>query len=223
MSSLTGLLFVGYDVLSTTLSAVKGMILAQLGDSKNQAVESDGAEIWGPGGFLFRPSKAVVGGVACQALGFRRSDRDVIIGLKDARGQALAANLLDGELCLYAPGTDGTAQGRILIKANGTIALYTAQGNASGGPSVTIQANASDGSIKLANQYGTISMDSSGIKIGFKNGGAIQLDANGISLIGQAIGLNGASVSLGANATQPVVWGPSGVSGVGSTSVKVAV
>lgn len=220
--SISGLIHIGLDILGTTVNAATKRILAQIGDVVKEAVDSDGVEWWQHVGLASRPPKPEAKKQAAQAVVLKTSDRDVAIASVDQRGLSLYGNLEYGETCLYAAGEDGEGQARILLKANGNIALYTAEGNVEGGGSVTIQCN-SDGELHLGSSYGGISVTADGIVIAHSSGAAIQLNSSGITLIGTGIALNGGSVSLGANATMPVVWGPAGISGVGSTSVKVAI
>ena len=221
VSKISDIIIFGIDVLKTTVNAVTKTITAQIGDVVSQSVTSQDAEWWQHVGFASRPPAPSAGVSACQTVALRRSDRDACIASRDLRGLALYGSLGDGETCVYAPGKDGKGQARALFKANGNVAIFTLQGNTAGGQPITIQANATDGSIQMANQYGAISIAADGIKIMFGTSG-ILLASSGITLIGQQIALNGASVSLGANAVLPVVWGPLGISGVGSTSVTVA-
>lgn len=220
--TLGGMIEVGLDILSSVVSAATKRILVQTGDVAKESTETDNAEWWQHIGFASRPAKPEAGKKAAQAVVLKTSDRDVAVASVDQRGLNLYGNLGHGETCVYAAGEDGTSQARILLKNNGNVALYTAQGNAEGGASVTIQCN-SDGEIHLGSSFGGISITESGIVIAHADGSAIQLNSAGITLIGTGIALNGASVSLGANAAMPVVWGPAGISGVGSTSVKVAI
>ena len=223
---LNTLIEVGLDILSTTISKTTGSILAQLGNVVAGTTDSDNAEIWGPGGggFISRPSNPTPGQAACQAVKYSASDRDVIIASRDLRGQLLAGNLQPGESCMYGGGATGASQGRILCKADGSVAIFTTQGNAAGGTGVTFQV-LPDGSINMGGPFGGITINSSGISIVHSSGSGLLLNAAGATLSGQAVAINGGSVSLGAGATPatPVVWGPVGISGVGSTSVFCAI
>jgi hypothetical protein len=221
--SINGIFAIGVDILKTVRDTVTNTILAQIGSVTEEYSASDNAEWWQHVGLSSRPSVPVAKTSAAQAIAIRCSDRDRVIASRDVRGQQIYGQLGDGETCLYAGGTDGKAQGRVFVKANGNVCMYTAQGNAVGGQSVTLQTNA-DGSIVAANQYGAITLSSAGLKIAIGTTAGITIDMQGnVAIIGLAIALNGSSVSLGANAVMPVCWGPVGISGVGSTSVKVAI
>jgi len=66
-------------------------------------------------------------------------DRDTCptaIGSRDLRNQSFYGNLGPGETVLYAAGPQGTSQGRIILKADGSISIYTTNDNTSGGTAV---------------------------------------------------------------------------------------
>lgn len=203
MSLIGQFLLIGINVLKTTVDTTTKTILAQLGDVIGSDVEGDNAEWWQHVGFSSRPSNPVAGVSAAEAIGIRASDRDLCFGSRDLRSQGIYGSLSDGETCVWAGGSDGAAQGRILLKANGNVSVYTAQGNVAGGPSVTMQANA-DGSINLASQYGAIQISNAGIKLMFGNSSGIQCDANGVTFIGTNLGINASSVGLGSVPVQGV-------------------
>jgi len=206
--SLTSL-FAIVDVLGTRIVTATKTILAQLGDVIGEQTESDDAEWFQQPGFVSRPPKAVPGQKATQAVAIRRSDNDIIIAARDSRAAELAANLDDGESCIYAAGPDGTGQARILVKGSGAVSLYTAQGNAAGGASCTIQLTA-DGAIQLASPKGAIAISADGSIKALTSttpAAGLALDGTGVTLIGQAMALNGASVGLGAAPVHPVAYG----------------
>lgn len=215
-----GLFQIGIDILKTVLGKAN-TILAQTGDVVNESAESDNVEWWSHVGFLSRPSKPTAGQAACQGVVIRQGDHDACVASRDRRGQELAGSLSDGETCIYAAGPNGTSQGRILLKGNGSVSIYTAKGNVPGGASCTIQCNTD--SIKMANEHGGISIDENGVKLLTSGGSGIQIGKDGkVAIIGTEMAVNAGSVSLGANAVLPVIWGPAGIAGVASTSVKVA-
>jgi hypothetical protein len=101
---------------------------------------------------------------------------------------------------VYAPGADGTGQARILLKANGNIALYTTKGNAAGGSSVTIQANA-DGTVHIGSEFGGVSITDGKISMLSASGSGVEMSAAGMTLVGQTITANGSVVLGDASAT----------------------
>jgi len=133
LRDVVGFLFdFGVDVLGTVLDQVTGVIVAQLGDATTEAPNSKDAEWWQHAGFASRPAPPVTGGAACQAVIFRRPDRDVVIATRDTRGTSILGNLAAGEACLYAPG----AQGRLNLKADGSARAQTTDDNTPTGKTV---------------------------------------------------------------------------------------
>jgi len=222
VSKLADLFDIGVDILNTIRDTVTQSILAQTGDVIGESVFGDRAEWWQHVGFASRPPKPTKGKAAAQGIQIKRSDRDAVIASRDTRGQTIYGALGDGETAIYASGANGTSQGRVLIKDDGSVNLYTTQGNSSGGSSILIQASPTGCSI--ATPWGAFTMDSNGIKIGTTGGAGIQLGADGtVAIIGTTVALNGGGVSVGANASMPAIYGPAGVAGIASTSVKIAI
>ena len=226
MSKFSAVFDIGVDILSSAIDKVTKTILVQTGSVTESIPRSDNAELWQQCGFASLPANPIGGTSAAQGIAIRCSDRDRVIATRDTRGQAIYGSLSPGETCVYAGGPDGKAQGRALFKANGSVTLYTAQGNVAGGPSVTVQLNATDGSIAAANQYGALSLGPNGFQIAMKGGAGFMMDlAGNVSLVGGLGGsavVNASAVSIGANATLPACVGPAGISAIGSTSVKIA-
>lgn len=218
----SGNFLTGVDLLGSVVDPATGTIILQTGDVANQFSEADNVESWQTTGVISRPSNPQPGtpNGACQGFIVRQSNNDVCLATRDIRSQKIAGSLQPGETCVYAAGVDGNAQARLLLKANGNAALYTSQGNTQGGASIMVQVNATSG-ITLSTPWGALSIGQDGIKLAWGGGSAIQLNDAGITLIGQGIALNGANVSLGANAVTPVLVG-TGPTGIGSTSVKAA-
>jgi hypothetical protein len=218
---------VGLDILSTTVNATTKKILAQTGDASKESTDTDGVEWWQQVGFASRPPKPEAGKKAAQGVVLKTSDRDVCVASQDLRGLDLYGNLGHGETCVYAPGETGTAQGRMLVKSDGSVHLYTKQGNTSDGTGMTIQLDAANGAIRLLNPDGFgIIIDSDGISL-TTGAAALTLGADGtISLVGTgACQIDGTSICLGSIAA-PVVngvcVGPAGLVAVSSTKVLAA-
>lgn len=211
----------GVDCLGTSVDPSTGTIIVATGDVNNQFHETDNVELWGPVNWIARPSNPTPGETnkSCQFLVLRESDNDKAFGARDLRLQ-LNGQVNAGEFMACAGGEDGKSQGRILGKSSGTIAMYTSEGNVEGGGSIAIQVNATDG-VALSTPWGAITIGPDGLKIVWGSSG-IQLNNDGITLIGQGIAVNSGNVSLGAGAILPALYGPTGVAGVASTSVKIA-
>ena len=201
---------VGLAVVGSTVSKATGAILLTLADTFHQTQESVTAELWNPGGWLYRPSNPApikndgTSGAsstgAAEAFTIRRGDRDIVLGLRDERGQKLAGNLGPGAFCAYAPGPTGNSQGRILGKGDGSIAMYALQGNVQGGASVTVQVLPS-GNINIAGPFGGISISNGNVTMLSAGGGGVQLSSSGVAITGQTVTVNGSVVLGDAGAT----------------------
>lgn len=190
---------IGIGILRTVIADTKA-IMVQTGDAATNTVEADYVEWWQHVGFISRPPKAEAGKRSAEAVAIRQHGNDVIIASRDLRGLELAGALQEGETCVYAPGTDGTAQGRILLKADGSVAIYTLEGNAAGGASCTIQVRPS-GEIHLASPLGGISITSDKLTLLSAAGSGVECSASGVSIVGNTNIINGSVVLGDATAT----------------------
>ncbi len=183
------------DVLRTSISAKTKRILAQTGSVTGRTLETVQSEWWQSVGFISRPSKPNPGKEAARCIALRRGNVDAIIASEDDRGLALKGTLLEGETCIYAAGETGTGQARILLKADGAVAIYTLQGNVAGGPSCTIQVLPS-GEIHIASPYGGMSVTATKTTVLNATGSGMEMSAAGTNLLGITNVING-SVVLG--------------------------
>ncbi len=197
---LSGLIQVGFDVLTTTVDKTTKKITAQLGSVTGKTTDTDGAEWWQHYGFASRPPKPKSGKEAAQAVVVRMGDHDVVIASQDLRGLALYGNLDHGETAIYAAGEDGKGQARILLKKDGSVSMYTLQGNAEGGSSCTIQLLAS-GEINLASPLGGVSIKDGKITLLSAAGAGVELSSSGVNLLGPTVMANGSVVLGDASAT----------------------
>jgi hypothetical protein len=78
---------------------------------------------------------------------------------------------------MFGGGVDGNAQGRLMCKANGAVVMYTTSNNLPGGTGVTVYCGPDK--IQLANQYGGISIDATGITISIGGAALTLTPANG--------------------------------------------
>lgn len=197
----------GSDILSTEVSS-NGMVLAQIGDCVGNYVEGNDSEFWQHVGFCSRPSAANAGKSACQALAMEQGSSDIVFATRDTRVGKIYGDLKPGETCLYAAGPDATeiGTGRVLLKDDGTtstVSILTQKDNSESGVPVIIQVSSEGKVIINAGENGAITIDADGIKI--VSAKDVQIGASeNVTLIGQSLALNGANVSLGANATDTV-------------------
>lgn len=183
---------VGIGILRTFIADTKA-IMAQTGDAATGEVEADNVTWMQHVGLISRPPKPVAGKQSAEAVSLRFHDHDVIVASRDLRGLELAGQLGEGETCIYAAGPDGQGQARLLVKGDGAIAMYALKGNAPGGDSVTMQLLPS-GEIHLAGPFGGMSIVDGKVTMLSASGSGVQLDASGVSLLGQTIVANGTVV-----------------------------
>ena len=193
-----------YDIMATDKDDVTNTITCQLGNAITADVVTEGAEMWFPPGIASRPSEVQENpDDAAQAIAISRSDQDVIIATRDVRSQQVYGQLKAGETCLYAPGTDTKGQARILLKADGSINLYTKEQNLEGLQGLGIFINAQQNSISILNSNGAgIIINDDGIQLVSKGGASGLKISDKIELTGNATVANlkvigGASVGAG--------------------------
>jgi hypothetical protein len=223
--SLSGLFQVGIDILKSKISAVTKAVLVQTGDVANESPEADNVEWWQHAGFVSLPSDPKAKQAACQGVIIRRGDHDVCIASRDLRGLELAGQLKTGETCLYGGGSDGKAQGRMLIKQNGSVNIYTRKDNSPTGTGMGIFVNPEDDSISIVNSkgYGLL-IKSDGVYLTSGDAGlslkgdSAKLVATGQTQVDGAGILIGAAGVPGANSA---LAGVSGVAGVASSKVLI--
>jgi len=215
---------IGLHVLKTTISGTAKTVLAQLGNVAGAGVpESDTAEWWQHDGFMSLPPTATPGASASETVTISRGGRDVVIASRDLRGQQLAGSMQPGETCLYAAGADGKGQSRILLKANGSINLYTRKGNTDSGGGLALMLDPSTDQITMVNSQGYgIIIDSTGVKLTSKGAGLTLTSEGNATLVGKGkTQVDGGGVVIGSNAVTGINSALTGVTGVsGKASVK---
>lgn len=198
---------IGVDILNTSVSTKTRKILAQTGSNVGQGqVDADNVEWWQHVGFASRPAKPVKGKEAAQALVVRTGTIDAAIASQDLRSLPVYGELDHGETCLYAGGVDGKAQGRVLLKKDGSVNIFTKSGNTSGGNGMGIFVNP-DGSISIASHNGAaVLIETDGSLKLFNGSGGIQIKADGSVNVASSgkLQVSGASVTLGGPAAQPI-------------------
>ena len=193
-----------WDMLGATRDPVTNTLLVQIGSVSEELPECDNAEFWQHVGFASRPAKPEAKKSAAQCLALRFGDRMRTIASRDIRGQAIYGNLDDGETCLYAGGPDGTAQGRLMLKKDGSVTMMTTDDNTSTGHTVkrSISPNPLQGIVDFS-PWGSAKLNQTGYHIMTASGA--RLDGGGMSAPGvpSALGsywtLSAASCSLQAS------------------------
>lgn len=227
VSSLSDLFLIGIDILKTKLDSATKTIFAQLGSVTEEYPSGhDENEWWQHVGFASRPAIPTPKHKAAQCVAIRHSERDVVIASRDTRSQTIYGSLGEGETCVYAAGADGNSQGRVLLKDNGSVNLYTREGNSPTGGGIAIMMSAEEDSISIVNSkgYGII-INADGVKLTANNSG-LTLDSGGkIKLVGKGqTQVDGSTVLLGSIAVpvaNSALKGPSGA--LGTASLKVLV
>lgn len=221
--SFSELFKIGKDILRTTVDRVTNSITAQIGDVVSNLVESNNSEWWQHIGFASRPSNPVAGKSAAQTIAITGSENDICIASKDVRGQSIYGNLQPGETCIYASGKNGTSQGRILLKDDGSINIVTNSNNTEDGKTVMLRVSPTE--ILLSNEFGAICINENGLQLRSKNGAIVSLKdettGTSIGLVADKIAVTGGSVGIGANPlpTNTACFGPGGAATAPSTSV----
>lgn len=209
-------------ILSSAKTADNGSVLLQTGDAATGFVENDSVEHWQQPGLQSLPPNPVPGQSGTQAVVFRQTDTDICIATREIRGQQNSGNLGPGETMLYAAGADGTSQGRILLKNDSSVNIYTSA--SAGATGMAIMVTPSSDTISLVNAAGfgiIISPDGITLTAGDS---ALTLGASGaISLVGKGqTQIDGTSVVLGSIAVpglNSVLTGVTGIAGVASTKI----
>lgn len=218
-------------VLGTELVDKTKKILAKIGSVTGEGqTDSDKVEWWQHAGFASRPAKPNKDKEeATGALVLRIGRYEIAFASQDNRTNVIYGALKDGETCVFGGGADGKSQGRILIKDDGSVSIYSRAGNAEAGDGLMINLDASNDTIRLLNSTGNgIIIDPDGVKItSGGSGSSLTLNSSGTcSLVatGQCQ-VDGSTVLLGSIAA-PVVnavcVGPAGLVAVASSKVLCA-
>jgi hypothetical protein len=178
---------VGVDVMIATVDAVTGILTAQIGDASKGIADSSSAEIWQTWGFASMPSPPTPGSTGAQALVMKRGVLDILFAGRDARAGQIYGNMKAGEACVFATGADGKAQGRVLLKQDGSITLYTTDTNAAGGNAVFLRVSPTNG-LEFVSPWGKLSLGPNGYHC---TAGAAHVSMGSVS------GLPGAMAALG--------------------------
>lgn len=183
------------DVLRSDLDDDK-VIVYSIGKIENN--EADAGEpcldFSMPFGYFARPSNPIPGAGDSQDIAnvliLEQPDRDFIVGQFDQRFIAQYGALEPGEVMIYAPGADGLSQGKILLKANGSLNLMTTVGNTKDGKNAGIFI-APSGQISLVGKGTGLVLDEGGDVQMFNTAGAA------FSTVGANAMVTGTKIVLG--------------------------
>jgi hypothetical protein len=161
----------GRDVMSATIDSVTGIVSAQFGDAVAGVAESSNCEVWQQWGYASLPSPPSAGQNGAQAIAIKRGVLDIIFGGRDARAGQIYGNLKAGEVCVFATGVDGNGQGRVLLKQDGSVTLFTTDSNTKSGNAVFFRVSPTDG-LTFSSPWGSMRLGPNGF----------HLDASGVAL-----------------------------------------
>lgn len=181
------------QILRTTVTD-GGKILAQLGtvnDAGTAETDSENADWIQQVGIASRPSLAQPGSTspAAYAVTVPGGDRDTCIGSQDVRCLDIYGNLAEGETCVFAAGKDGKSQGRVIIKDDGSVTLYTTDTNTKAGAAVALRISPTGG-LEFTSQWGSLVLDETGFHVKTKAGPRIDMGA--VTVPGVPAALSGA-------------------------------
>lgn len=174
---LRSLFQVGVDILTTFRNGVTNKILAQTGHVVGEVADGDNVEWWQHVGFASRPSKPDKGKAAAQAVVMRRGDHDVAFASQDVRGTEIYGNLDHGETCVYGPGIDGKAQGRVIWKKDGSVNIFTTDDNTKDGRSVYFRVAPNE--FVFVAPWGKLTWDPTGLHASHASGASMNMGGIG--------------------------------------------
>lgn len=210
-------------VLKTHLADKTKRILATIGSVVGEGLtDASNVEWFQHVGFASRPANAVLGKESAEAVVVRSGGQDYAIASFDARALDVYGSLGPGEVTLFGIGADGTAQGRLLIKGDGSINIFTKKGNEKSGTGMGIFVR-SDGSIDVLSHSGAALMVGSDGTVKMFNGScAVQLKAGKAEINGGSqLALSGASVAIGGPAGLPIAIAPQTVAAIAALQVEI--
>ena len=165
------------DILKTDVDPTTGSIVVQTGRVLSGEADRNPSELWSIPGIISRPTPVIDQKDACQHLSYDLGDNKIIFATRDVRTQLLAGSLGEGETVVHAPGLDGKSQGRVLLKNDGSVNIYTTKGNAVGATGLGIFVDAANDTITISTSQGA----------------AIQLAGRNINILTP----DGSSIALG--------------------------
>lgn len=196
---------IGSDIISTAVEGKNSAItyrLGWLGNPENPDGDPDSAitaQHWGQLGVAARPAKAdpdgdAAPGRSAQTLSINMAGENHVIAVRDLRTNRIFGQLMEGETALY-----GASEGRVLIKADGSVNIYTTEGNEQGATGMGIFVNP-DKSITLASSTGaSVQLDSDGNAKMFNPNAAVQVKMDGNVKVsgGTKVTISAPSVAIG--------------------------
>jgi hypothetical protein len=166
---------IGLQVLNTFSGDTNNSTQVQLGDVLSDDAESQAAQWFQHVGFASKPSAPIPGTSATETVAVRDTQRDAVVASRDIVSQENASNLSDGETMLYGAGSDGTAQGRVIIKQDGSVSLYTTDTNDKSGNGVYLSITPT--ALEFIAPWGKLIFDATGFHVKTQAGASMDLGA----------------------------------------------
>lgn len=178
-------LVTGLQILNITAGTHNNSMVAQVGDVISGNVESYTAQYVQQVGFCSIPPKAIPGISAADCILFKEVSRDFILATRDVASQANYGNLSYGETALYAAGANGTAQGRCILKGDGSVTLFTTDDNTATGNGVSLGITPTAFSFKAP--WGKMTFDKTGLHISTISGASLDMIGVADPITGNAV------------------------------------
>lgn len=192
---------VGKDILSAEADPNTGAIIGQIGNATDSTADSDRFELWGPPGYYAVPAPPTAGQPSCQAVALRCGDHDIVIGTRDPRDAKAIGNLKPGDRawCAGFPG-----QGRLYLRADGSVCLLTKDDNTPTGNDVYFRVEPEE--MRFWSPWGSQVHDHSGWHLRTFHGAKLDLGGLGLpapfSSFGSFANLTAAIIRINAPVVQ---------------------
>lgn len=181
-------IYVGEQVFAVSLNG-QNIPVAQIGDINSSYVEGTGANWFQHVGFCSLPAKAIGGTSAAECIYIRSTHTDSVIASRDIRSLSVYGAMKAGEVSIYGVGEQGTSQGIIQIKTDGSVLLSTKLGNVDGGNAVSINIQSSS---QIDVNAMTINLTGTLVKIGDQSAMPLAHATEVLTALAQCVTLFGA-------------------------------
>lgn len=160
-------------VLHSHIDSDLGTVVLQVGDVKSETAQDDNVPLFQTPGVVSLPAAPTPGESAAEVVLWKTDGADVAIAARDVRTVGNAGNIVEGETCVYAPGSQAYA----LFKNDGAVTIGTTSDNARDGFSVYYQCRPAGH--YWNSEFGSAKFDSTGFHVSHTSGAKIDLGAIG--------------------------------------------
>lgn len=192
------------DILTVNsgTDATNGSITLSLGNASTGEVFTDNAILSNSSGIYSVPlpvgninsdgsfSHASTSLVGAQAVCWVNNNFWTVLNVRDTRVQSNPGNIQAGEIAIQTLG----AQGRILLKQDSSVNLYTTSDGTSSGDSCGIFVGTE--SIVISNTFGSITIDSNGITLTSGKASLTLSSSGDANLLGTTVNVQGSLASI---------------------------